>query len=83
MPLRRFVPATILGGFFWALIYATIGLAVFQAAALAAAGSPWGIAALALVLVAVVAGVVVHRRARLDRVAAAEAPVESTDQVTA
>lgn len=62
MPLRRFIPATIVGGFFWAMIYATIGMAVFQAAVLAAAGSPWGVAGLALFAGALVVVVMMVRR---------------------
>lgn len=78
MPLRRYIPATVAGSIAWACIYATIGLAAFDAALGAAAGSP--LALLALVLVAAAAGLGVHlfrvsRTRKLDRSALDDCPV--------
>lgn len=78
MPLRRYIPATVLGALAWAAIYATIGLAAFDAAIAAAAGSP-----LALVVLLVVAGALalgihlfgVSRRRKLDGAALTDCPV--------
>jgi membrane protein DedA with SNARE-associated domain len=77
MPLRRYVPATVAGAFAWAAIYATIGLAAFDAAVAAAAGSPLSL--LILVLLAGAATLGIHlfrvsRRRRLDRAAVADCP---------
>ena len=63
MPLRRYIPATIVGGLFWAVIYATVGLAAFDAALAAAAGSP-GALVLMLVAAAAVAVAICVARAR-------------------
>lgn len=57
----KYTLATIPGALAWAAIYSTIGWALWEAALLAVAGSPWGIAVL-VVLVALV--VVLVRRAR-------------------
>ncbi|WP_026555038.1 DedA family protein [Arthrobacter sp. 35W] len=62
MPLRRYIPATVVGSILWATVYATIGLAAFDAAVAAAAGSPVAIALLAAVAIAVVVLVVRRRR---------------------
>lgn len=69
MPLRRYIPATIIGSIAWATIYATIGLAAFDAAVAAAAGSPWAL--LSLVLLVGAAALTTHlfrvsRRRKLD-----------------
>jgi membrane protein DedA with SNARE-associated domain len=62
MPFRRYLPAMLLGCLAHATIYATVGWAAWEAAVAAAAGSPWGIAALALLLVGAVTLVVAARR---------------------
>ena len=54
----------------WALIYSTIGFAVWEAAIAAAAGSPYGIAGMIAVVLVVVATVVVKRRRRAAQQAA-------------
>lgn len=64
MPLRRYIPATVVGSIMWACIYATIGLAAFEAAVAAAAGSPGALAALAGIVVLIVAAIFVARRRR-------------------
>jgi len=61
MPLRWYVPAAVAGSALWAVLYATVGLAVVQAWLAAEAGAWWGVAVVALTLVAV-AGIVVRRR---------------------
>ncbi|NUO36290.1 MAG: hypothetical protein HOP97_06495 [Terrabacter sp.] len=75
MPLRWYVPAAVVGSVIWAVLYATIGLAVVQAWLAAEAGSWWGVAVVALALVAVVGWVVARRRARSDGSRPTEAPV--------
>jgi membrane protein DedA with SNARE-associated domain len=62
MPLRFYLPAAVVGSAAWAVLYATIGLAVVQAWIAAEAGSWWGLAALAVLLAAGVATWVVRSR---------------------
>nr|WP_250648910.1 MULTISPECIES: hypothetical protein [unclassified Actinomyces] len=57
MPLRRYLPAVMLGAAIWATIYATVGLAVF--AAWFGAGGGWAVA-----VVVAVAALLVWRRSR-------------------
>ena len=64
MPLRFYLPAAVVGSAAWAVLYATIGLAVVQAWIAAEAGSWWGVAALAALLAAGVATWVVRNRRR-------------------
>jgi membrane protein DedA with SNARE-associated domain len=64
MPLRFYLPAAVVGSAAWAVLYATIGLAVVQAWIAAEAGSWWGLAALAVLLAAGVATWVVRSRRR-------------------
>ena len=52
MPLRYYLPAAVAGSAVWAVLYATVGLAVVQAWLAAEAGSWWGVAVLVLVVVA-------------------------------
>lgn len=78
MPLRRYIPATVAGSIAWACIYATIGLAAFDAALAAAAGSPWAL--ITLVLGAGVIGLGIHllrvsRTRKLDQGAVDDCPV--------
>ena len=72
MPLRRYIPATVVGSTMWACIYATIGLAAFDAAVAAAAGSPVALAALAGIVALVVLLVVVAKRRRSRLLARAD-----------
>lgn len=67
MPLRRYLPAVIIGSVLWAVLYATVGLAVLNAWLAAAAGSPVGIAAIAMLAGAIVTCVIVSRRRRQRR----------------
>ncbi|GAB3250992.1 DedA family protein [Arthrobacter pigmenti] len=63
MPLRRYLPAVIVGSALWAVLYATVGLAVLNAWLAAVAGSPLGIALMA-VSAGVIGGMVLLRRLR-------------------
>ena len=62
MPLRWYVPAAVVGSVVWAVLYATIGLAVVQAWLAAEAGSWWGVAAVAVALVGLAVWVAARRR---------------------
>lgn len=64
MPLRRYLPAVTVGCIAWAIIYATIGLAAFEALVLAAARSPWALVAVGVAALAGAVLVVVRRRTR-------------------
>jgi membrane protein DedA with SNARE-associated domain len=65
VPWWRYLLAMLPGCAAWALLYATVGLAVFWAVVAALAGSPLGIVVLALVVVAALAAVWWTRRRRL------------------
>ncbi|MEW1955838.1 VTT domain-containing protein [Terrabacter sp. NPDC080008] len=73
MPLRLYVPAAVVGSAMWAALYATVGLAVVRAWLAAEAGSWWGLAIVAVALVAGV-GLVVRRRRSRGPVPEAPAP---------
>ncbi|WP_247647020.1 VTT domain-containing protein [Arthrobacter sp. E3] len=78
MPLRRYIPATVVGSIAWACIYATIGLAAFDAALAAAAGSPLSLIVLVLLAAAAALGVHLFRVSRirkLDQSALEDCPV--------
>ncbi len=78
MPLRRYIPATVVGSIAWACIYATIGLAAFDAALAAAAGSPLALVLLVLAVGAVALGghlLRVSRSRKLDQSALEDCPV--------
>ncbi|MGN5732284.1 DedA family protein [Arthrobacter psychrochitiniphilus] len=78
MPLRRYIPATIVGSIAWACIYATIGIAAFEAALAAAAGSPWALVLLVLTVGVLILGVHlfrVSRNRKLDQSALDDCPV--------
>lgn len=64
MPLRRYLPAAVVGSIMWALLYATIGLAALEAWLAVAAASPAGAGLLVTAVVAVIVWVVVARRRR-------------------
>ncbi len=74
MPFGRYTLAMVPGCVAWAFIYATVGLTAFYAAVAAAAGSPWGIAVVAaLLLGAVLLAVRLHRRRAVRRTPADDA----------
>lgn len=64
MPLRRYLPAVTLGSVIWATAYASVGLAAARAWLATAARSPVAAAIIAVVLVLLVVGVVLHRRSK-------------------
>ncbi|MEV7662213.1 VTT domain-containing protein [Paenarthrobacter sp. NPDC089316] len=64
MPLRRYLPAAMVGSAIWALLYATIGLAALEAWLAVAAASPIGAVLGVAVLAAIVVWFVVIRRRR-------------------
>lgn len=70
MPLRRYLPAALVGSVIWALLYATIGLAALEAWLAVAAASPVGAAVGVVVLAAIIVWIVVVRRRRAAAVSA-------------
>lgn len=64
MPFRRYLPAMLVGCVIHSTIYATVGWAAWQAALAAAAGSPWGVAALVALVLAIGVAVWWTRRRR-------------------
>jgi membrane protein DedA with SNARE-associated domain len=67
MPLRRYLPALVIGGLLWAFLYATVGLMTFAALAHLYAISPLGAILGGLALVAALAGYVVYQLRRAAR----------------
>lgn len=67
MPFRHYLPAMLLGCTIHATIYATVGWAAWEATLAAAAGSPWGVAALVALLVTAAVAVVWVRRSSARR----------------
>ena len=57
MPFGRYLPAMLVGSILHSTIYATVGWAAWEAALAAAAGSPYGVAVLVALVVAVGGGV--------------------------
>lgn len=72
----KYALAQIPGAIAWGAIYSTIGFAVWEAALAAAAGSPAGIAVIAVLLLAAIGGVLALRRRRRVRQAAEPVPAE-------
>lgn len=70
MPLRWYLPAAVVGSTLWAVLYATVGLAVVQAWLAAEAGSWWGVAVVVLLGAGAVAWFVARRRRVPARVSA-------------
>ncbi len=64
MPLRRYLPAAVVGSAAWALLYATIGFAAIDAWLALGAGSPVTGVLLLVLAAGVVVYVVVRRRRR-------------------
>lgn len=64
MPYLRFTLASLPGAVAWAFIYGTVGLGVVWAAVGLATASPWGLAAVLLLVAALVTWLVRRRRAR-------------------
>lgn len=70
MPLRRYLPAALVGSVIWALLYATIGLAALEAWLAVAAASPVGAAVGIVVLTAIIVWIVMVRRRRAAAISA-------------
>ncbi|MGG5171400.1 DedA family protein [Pseudarthrobacter sp. J1738] len=62
MPLKRYVPAVVVGSLMWAFLYATVGLAAIDAWITLAGKSPWTLAGLGLLLVVIALTIIVRRR---------------------
>ena len=69
MPYPRFLAASVPGSVAWAFVWGTVGLGAVWAAVRLATASPWGLAAVLLVLAALVTWLVVRRRTRARRAA--------------
>ena len=69
MPYPRFLVASVPGSVAWAFVWGTVGLGAVWAAVRLATASPWGLAAVLLVVAGLVAWLVAHRRARARRAA--------------
>ena len=78
MPWFRYTIAMLIGCVAWALIYATVGIAAFEAALALAAHSPWALIALLAVVIGVVVAVIVVRRRR-ERPGAPAVDAEQTN----
>ncbi len=78
MPWVRYTIAMLIGCVAWALIYATVGIAAFEAALALAARSPWALLALLAAVIGVVVAVIVVRRRR-DRPGTPTAGAEQTN----
>lgn len=79
MPFGRYLAAMVVGCAIHATIYATVGWAVWSAALASATGSPWGVAALVLLVGALVGLVVVTVRRRGARRADGVAATRAED----
>jgi membrane protein DedA with SNARE-associated domain len=77
MPWIRYTVAMVLGCIAWAAIYATVGIAAFEASVALFAHSPWALIAVLAALIGIVIAVLVLRRRRSD--AQQPAPVSNTD----
>lgn len=80
MPLRRYLPALVIGGALWAVLYATVGFVTFAALARLYQLSPVGAVAGGLVLVGGLAGYIVWQVRRNHRTSA---PLSTSDVVSA
>lgn len=79
IPWWKYSLAQLPGSLAWALIYSTIGFAIWGAVIAAFAGSPAGLVIIGAVLVLVVGTFVVHRARRKVARAAEEAAAEATE----
>lgn len=76
MPLRRYLPALVVGALLWAFLYATVGLATFAAWRRLYQLAPGAALAAGLVLLGLVAGYVVWQRRRPEPDPGPPAPAE-------
>jgi membrane protein DedA with SNARE-associated domain len=68
VPLVRYLPAVTVGALIWGVLYATVGLAAFYAAAALAVRSPWAAAAVVALIGAAVVWVLWRRSHRREPV---------------
>ena len=80
MPLRRYLPALVVGGLIWAVLYATVGLITFAALARLYEISPVGAIVGGLALVA---GLTVYIAWQVRRSHPSSAPLSTPDVVPA
>lgn len=80
MPLRRYLPALLIGGLLWAVLYATVGLATLSALVRLYEISPVGAVLGGLALVAGLAAYIVWQVRRPD---ASSAPLSTSEVVSA
>jgi membrane protein DedA with SNARE-associated domain len=64
MPWIRYTVAMVIGCIAWAAIYATVGIAAFEASLALFAHSPWALAAVLAAIIGIVIAVVILRRRR-------------------
>jgi len=81
MPYPRFLAASVPGSVAWAFVWGTVGLGAVWAAVRLATASPWGLAALLVLLAALVTALVLRRRARARRATAASGAAAATARV--
>ncbi len=74
MPYPRFLAASVPGSVAWAFVWGTVGLGAVWAAVRIATASPWGLAAVLVVLAALLTWAVLRRRSRAARTAAGGEP---------
>ena len=67
MPLTRYIPALIVGGFAWAVIYATVGLTAFALWWEVALTNPYVAAAIAVAAVGLLTFYILRKRAERNR----------------
>ncbi|MDU1122904.1 MAG: VTT domain-containing protein [Dermabacter sp.] len=67
MPLTRYLPALIIGGFAWAVIYATVGLAAFALWWRVALTNPYVAVAIAVAAVGLLTYYILRKRAERNR----------------
>ena len=72
MPLRRYLPAMMVGGVFWAFLYATVGFITLEAWLIFYRASPVVAIAVAILVVATIAFLVVRAVRRTDEPVASE-----------
>ena len=78
MPLRRWVPAMLLGTFIWACIYTTIGFAILAALGL----EPWMFPLALAIVITVMVIVAQLRERRINRETVANATENTAENIT-
>lgn len=76
MPLRRYLPAMVVGGVFWAFLYATVGFITLEAWLIFYRASPVVAISVAILVVAAIGFFIVRAVRRSDEPVAAEQELE-------